>query len=108
MQKTLQAVAAHGGPLRPQTHEPVLRASESNVRAHLKQLHSVVRVPTTNEAPICLIHASFRDFLFDARWCMDAGFCMVKRFLHQQLQQACIAAMETCLECDICGLRKPV
>jgi hypothetical protein len=95
--------------------EPLSAAALSNLLAvdqkvvdvRLRHLHSVFIVPENEYCPIRLLHASFRDFLFDKQRCYDESFWVHEEKAHAAIVDSCLRLMSEKLKQDICDLRKP-
>ncbi|KAH6983425.1 hypothetical protein BKA56DRAFT_482752 [Ilyonectria sp. MPI-CAGE-AT-0026] len=85
----------------------ILGISEDDVDNQLSMLHSVLNVPASVDAPVRLLHLSFRDFLVDPRKRGVNMFWMDEKQLHSQVAVNCLRVMSDCLRNDICGLKNP-
>ena len=78
---------------------------EEEVQARFNTLQSVLSVPKDPDAPVQLLHLSFRDFLVDGSASSD--FWIDELTGHTQLAKDCIECMEQNLKKDICSLSDP-
>ncbi|KAF3219629.1 hypothetical protein TWF106_007052 [Orbilia oligospora] len=96
-----------------------LAISERKVAGRLRQLHSVLEVPkpssrsatqTNINAPIRILHLSFRDFL-SGESLRDSvefrDFQIDEKEAHRNIYRKCIEFMSEHLKKDICNLRVP-
>jgi hypothetical protein len=72
---------------------------------HLNHLHSVISVPESSEAPVRILHLSFRDVLLDPDK-KGTPFWVDQQARHSVLARRCLELVCT-LERDICGLQDP-
>jgi NACHT domain len=77
------------------------------ILAVLRNLHSVLDVPESQDRSIQLVHPSFRDFLLDKARCIEPKFCIDQKPLHKDICLSCIRLMSDHLEKDICKLKHP-
>ncbi|KAF5864248.1 hypothetical protein ETB97_008245 [Aspergillus alliaceus] len=78
---------------------------KTKVQGRLSSLQSVVSVPKDSNAPIQLLHLSFREFLVD-RSASDK-FWINEPAGHTQLAKDCVWCMDRELQRDICRLSHP-
>ncbi|EAQ93689.1 hypothetical protein CHGG_01924 [Chaetomium globosum CBS 148.51] len=78
-----------------------------NVHALLNSLHSVLDIPSVDDAPVRLFHLSFRDFLVDPAKRTKNEFWIDEAEYHKTLTERCIQLMDQCLGQDICCLKVP-
>ena len=103
----LGAIAALIQPLPIIALARLLGVREGDIHQRLNRLHSVVSISTSPETPVRLLHASFRDFLFDRNRCHNAEFYINPQEAHRRLLWHCIKVMEAALRPDICNLQRP-
>ena len=87
----------------------LLSRSQIDVDSKLRQLHSVLNIPTDSDAAVKLLHLSFRDFLTDHENREANPFWVDERETHARLADRCLELLlsEGVLERDMCGLRWP-
>ncbi|KAJ5716464.1 hypothetical protein N7493_008375 [Penicillium malachiteum] len=71
---------------------------ENKIINHLKRFHSVLSVPADLEAPVRILHLSFRDFLIHS----ECEFRIDEKNTHQQIALNCLRIMNTRLRHNIC------
>jgi len=76
----------------------------SGISTALRSLHSLLLVPTSEDAPIRVFHKSFPDFLMDKGRCTDHQFFIDPPIHHAELLFSCLNVMEKSLKKNICGL----
>jgi len=76
----------------------------SNISTTLRSLHSVLLVPKSKTAPICIFHKSFPDFLTDPERCADHRFFIDPGIHHREILLSCFNVMKGVLERNICKL----
>ena len=103
----LGALVAVREPLAAATSQALREVKDEDVRWRLNRLHSVIRVPQNDDSPLRLSHVAFRDFLLDARRCMDTRFVLDSQQDHRRLFQNCMKVLRTCLRRDICDFGHP-
>lgn len=77
------------------------------INLRLRHLHSVLNIPKEEEAPVRLLHPSFRDFLLDEKRCLDLTLRVDERQRHKALAESCLRLMSSKLKRDICVMRAP-
>ncbi|KAF2397937.1 hypothetical protein EJ06DRAFT_498328 [Trichodelitschia bisporula] len=90
--------------------EPLSTASLSNflgveeraIRITLQTLHSVIRIPEDQNAPVRLFHLSFRDFLVEP---CAKDFWVNEQETHGELAGKCLELMSRSLKEDICNIQ---
>ena len=70
----------------------------------LRSLHSLLLVPTSEVAPVCIFHKSFPDFLMDQGRCKDSRFFIDPSTHHMEILLSCLNLMKARLKKNICGL----
>lgn len=75
------------------------------VDATLDELHSVLSIPQLAEAPVRLLHLSFRDFLVDPEKQGQNPFWIDEPQSHAKIADYCLQIMKKFLRQDMCGLR---
>jgi hypothetical protein len=87
----------------------LLRVRQTQVQHQLKGLHSVLYVPDTRDAPIRLLHLSFREFLVDPQKEGQSQFWVDERSTHNKLASRCLELMsgQGGLRQDMCSLVGP-
>jgi hypothetical protein len=87
----------------------LLQVPQKHVKYRLDFLHSVLRVPDSEEAPVRLLHLSFREFLVDPQKQGKNPFWVDERDTHKKLASYCIRLMSepSGLHRDMCGLLTP-
>ncbi|KAH7183439.1 uncharacterized protein B0J16DRAFT_307708 [Fusarium flagelliforme] len=79
----------------------------NKVTTRLSALHSVLDVPDTLDAPVRLLHLSFRDYLV----CLEnkelVEFLVDEGHTHEGLAKHCLRIMSGSLRRNICGLSFP-
>lgn len=76
------------------------------VADRLDLLHSVLRIPQSEHAPIRLLHLSFRDFLLDPDKREANLFWINEKESHKSIATNCLRVMAQLRE-DICHLKDP-
>jgi hypothetical protein len=66
----------------------------------LNKLHSVLRVPQNAEAPVRILHLSFRDFLVNTK----STFHVDEKATHRKIALHCLRVMNNGLKRNICDL----
>ncbi|EXL66214.1 hypothetical protein FOPG_17596 [Fusarium oxysporum f. sp. conglutinans race 2 54008] len=79
----------------------------SKVTTRLSALHSVLDIPDTLDAPVRLLHLSFRDYLLGLEKRELVEFQVDERYTHQSLAKHCLRVMRGALRNNICGLSFP-
>ena len=77
------------------------------INLRLRHLHSLLNIPKDQEAPVRLLHPSFRDFLLDEQRCLDQTLWVDERQRHKALAECCIQLMSSKLQRDICKQQAP-
>ena len=85
----------------------LLNVNISKVTTRLSALHSVLDVPNTLDAPVRLLHLSFREYLVGLEDSELAEFQVDERQTHQSLGKHCLRIMSGGLRRNICGLSFP-
>ncbi|KAK3346887.1 hypothetical protein B0T25DRAFT_462128 [Lasiosphaeria hispida] len=94
-------------PLSVRSLARLLDVEPEDVNALLNSLHSVLDIPSVDDAPVRLFHLSFRDFLVDPAKRTKNDFWIDEAKYHKTLAERCIQLMGQCLKQDICGLKVP-
>lgn len=81
---------------------------KADIDNRLDRLHSVLDVPSDANAPVRLLHLSFRDFLVDGER-KTHQFWVDERATHEKLATNCLTLLSENqrLREDICGLKMP-
>ena len=72
----------------------------------LDSLHSVLSIPSSPNAPVRLLHLSFRDFLVDREKCGKSPFWIDEEQAHKEIAANCLRIMDR-LKQDICSIKSP-
>ncbi|KAL3954467.1 hypothetical protein ACCO45_010030 [Purpureocillium lilacinum] len=84
----------------------ILDISKQDIEDKLDMLHSVLSVPETTEAPVRLLHLSFRDFLVDPSQRTEHPFWIDEKETHREMSAHCLRVLE-CLRQDMCDIEAP-
>ncbi|KAJ5902836.1 hypothetical protein N7495_003364 [Penicillium taxi] len=87
-------------PLSVTTLKQLTRIPEKKITDRLKKFHSVLHVPADLEAPVRILHLSFRDFLTHT----EGDFRIDEENTHRQITSDCLRVMNTQLRNNICDL----
>ncbi|KAJ6201907.1 vegetative incompatibility protein HET-E-1 [Bipolaris maydis] len=87
----------------------LLQVPQEEIQCRLDPLHSVLSVPNNKDAPIRLLHLSFREFLLDPKKQGESPFWVDEKMTHQKLASRCLELMSGSggLHQDMCGLPGP-
>ncbi|KAK0645495.1 hypothetical protein B0T16DRAFT_428600 [Cercophora newfieldiana] len=94
-------------PLSVRSLARLLDVEPEDVHALLNSLHSVLDIPSVDDAPVRLFHLSFRDFLVDPAKRTMNEFWIDEAKYHKTLAERCIQVMEQQLKRDVCDLKEP-
>ena len=84
----------------------LLSISIDDIQNQVRNLHSVLSIPSHIDSPIRTFHLSFHDFLVDPSKKDINEFWIDKQATHKELAAQCIQLLST-LKRDICSLQKP-
>jgi hypothetical protein len=103
------AIVILADPLSTVSLANLLDTPKEDVDGRLDSLHSVLSVPTNEDAPIRLLHLSFRDFLLDPQKRGKSPFWIDEREAHERIANKCLQLMSKpkCLTENICNLQSP-
>lgn len=87
----------------------LLQLPLEDIQCRLDSLHSVLSVPNNKDAPVRLLHLSFREFLINPYKRGKSPFWIDERRTHQKLVSRCLERMSgsSGLRQNICGLSGP-
>jgi hypothetical protein len=87
----------------------LLNIAQEDVNGRLDLLHSVLSIPTNEDAPVRLLHLSFRDFLLDPQKRGKSPFWVDERKTHERIASKCLEVMSRprCLKENLCSLQWP-
>ncbi|KAM0168541.1 hypothetical protein ACHAPF_010881 [Botrytis cinerea] len=96
-------------PLSIRTLSNLLDVEEVYVNKQLELLHSVLHIPSKADAPVKILHLSFRDFLLDKEEKTPSRFHVDEAESHRRIAIKCIQVMSMsgCLKKDLCDVAKP-
>ena len=99
-------------PLSTSSLAGLLQIPQQQIRLRLDCLHSVLDIPSLDEhdAPVRLLHLSFREFLVDPRKQGKSLFWVDEKVAHKRLLSHCLKLMSSPdggLRQDICNLSRP-
>ncbi|KAH9888061.1 hypothetical protein C8Q73DRAFT_794488 [Cubamyces lactineus] len=89
--------------LSPGALEALLHLTSGTVRRTLRQTHSIIIVPPTDEEVIRVIHRSFADFITDASRCVEADFRVNPPIQHTVIAKHCLQTL-LLLQRNICRI----
>jgi hypothetical protein len=103
------AIVILADPLSTGSLANLLDIPEEDVDGRLDSLHSVLSIPTNKDAPVRLLHLSFRDFLLDPQKRGKSPFWVDERETHERIANKCLQLMSKpkCLSENICHLQTP-
>jgi hypothetical protein len=86
-----------------------LKVPQEEVTCQLDALHSVLRVPSSQDVPVRLLHLSFRDFLIDPQRQGKSQFWVDAKDAHMSLASYCLELMSgpNGLRQNVCNLSGP-
>jgi hypothetical protein len=87
----------------------LLGISKRTIGHRLSMLHSVLNIPSDMDAPVKLLHLSFRDFLVDPVKRDTNPFWVDEKMAHEHLASKCLNLLSerNYLKKDICNLGAP-
>ncbi|PYH91216.1 hypothetical protein BO71DRAFT_433082 [Aspergillus ellipticus CBS 707.79] len=85
----------------------LLHIDLNETKRTIRDLHSVLVIPQSHDAPIDTFHLSFHDFLVDKRRCTDESLWIDEKRAHLALYNRCLDRLNNHLSRDICRLRDP-
>ncbi|KAH7001068.1 hypothetical protein EDB80DRAFT_810279 [Ilyonectria destructans] len=103
----LGAIVLVAIPLSAAVLADLLDIERDDVDNHVKSLHAVLNVPTTDRAPVEIIHKSFADFLLRDRQKDTNALWVDAPETHAMLARGCIKRMCKGLCKNICKLDHP-
>lgn len=78
----------------------LLRVPKKDISNLLNSLHSVLSVPNDTNAPVRILHLSFRDYLLNT----TSAFHVDDKKTHQRIASCCLCVLNTNLTQNICSL----
>ncbi|KAJ6024792.1 hypothetical protein N7540_005589 [Penicillium herquei] len=87
-------------PLSVITIEKLTGTPKNKIINRLKRFHSVLQIPADPEAPVRILHLSFRDFLLYT----EGDFRINEQNTHREIALSCLRVMDTQLRHNICDL----
>ncbi|EMD58222.1 hypothetical protein COCSADRAFT_351273 [Bipolaris sorokiniana ND90Pr] len=105
-QEVVGSIVVLESPLAAISLARLLQVSQEEIQCRLDSLHSVLSVPNKKDAPIRLLHLSFREFLVDPQKQEKSPFWVDDKRTHQKLASCCLKLMSGSggLHQDMCGL----
>jgi hypothetical protein len=96
-------------PLSVSSLASLLDIPKAVISRRLVSLHSVLSVPESIDAPVRLLHLSFRDFLVDSAKQDSNPFWVHEETTHEMIAIKCVRLLSSNdhLKQDICGLENP-
>ncbi|KID71021.1 P-loop NTPase, partial [Metarhizium hybridum] len=94
-------------PLSVLSLERILCIPKRSIEHQLDGLYSVLSVPKVSDAPVRLLHLSFRDFLLDPDKKDDNPFWVNESTAHDTMASNCFRLMDDSLRKNICNLEDP-
>ena len=93
-------------PLSRKTLSNLLRncGTTSDISVTLRFLHSLLKIPESEDEPIRVFHKSLPDFLTDRTRCKDDRFFIDPAVHHQDILFSCLGLMKKRLKKNICDL----
>jgi hypothetical protein len=87
----------------------LLQVPQEEIQCRLDSLHSVLSVPSNKDAPVRLLHLSFREFLIDPQKQGKSVFWVDEKSTHQKLASRCLELLSgsSGLRQNVCGLSGP-
>ena len=103
------AIVLLADPLSALSLSRLLGLSLRDISIRLKRLNSVLDIPAAADAPIRLLHLSFRDFLVDVKSNDTNKFRIDETLTHNYLSKQCLRRLVRpgALRQDLLGLGKP-
>lgn len=83
----------------------LLETPKEKILQTLRNLHSVLDVPESEDGSIRLLHPSFRDFLLSTERCLNPLFLINERQVHHNLFIHCLSVLSGHLQRDMCHLQ---
>ncbi|EON69685.1 hypothetical protein W97_08945 [Coniosporium apollinis CBS 100218] len=85
----------------------LLNIPEEDVNCSLDSLHSVLSIPTNRDAPVRLLHLSFRDFLLDPQKRGKSPFWIDEAKTHERIASKCLQLLSrpNCLKENVAESR---
>ncbi|EJP61379.1 WD40 repeat-like domain-containing protein [Beauveria bassiana ARSEF 2860] len=103
--KVVGSIVLLARPLSTSTLAKILDVPRDDVDSRLALLHSVLSIPHSAEAPVRLLHLSFRDFLLDPDE-PTMPFRVFEKQTHEDLATECLRILR-CLKQDLCHIGAP-
>ncbi|KAK3386495.1 hypothetical protein B0H63DRAFT_411602, partial [Podospora didyma] len=85
----------------------LLNIPPASIYGTLNHLHSVLDIPSDEDAAVRLFHLSFRDFLVDPTKGTTNDFWIDEIRYHKKLADRCVQILNQYLKRDICNLQTP-
>ena len=87
----------------------LLGIPKDDISCRLDSLHSVLNIPNSEDAPVRLLHLSFREFLVDPQKQGKSPFWVDKKETHERLASQCLKLMSSPkgLRQNMCNLLIP-
>jgi hypothetical protein len=103
------AIVILADPLSTVSLASLLDIPKEDVDGRIDSLHSVLSIPTNEDAPVRLLHLSFRDFLLDPQKRGKSPFWVDEREMHERIANKCLQLMSRpkYLSENICNLPTP-
>lgn len=91
-------------PLSVSTLSRLLDIPKDDISNRLDSLHSVLSIPNDLDAPVRLLHLSFRDWLLDPKKKWKSPFWVDEIEVNRKIVVRCLAIMQGGLQKNICNL----
>lgn len=100
-QDTVAVIILLATPLSIDSLERLLDMRRNTINNILEVLHSVINVPGVADAPVRILHLSFRDYLLST----TSVFHVNESETHWKIASHCLRIMNNCLRLNICSLQ---
>ncbi|KAF5597373.1 heterokaryon incompatibility protein het-E-1 [Fusarium pseudoanthophilum] len=101
------AIVTLATPLAVSSLSLLLNISATKIDMKIKVLQSVLDVPKNPEAPVRILHLSFRDYLVDPDLQGTTDFWVDEKAMHRRLASRCLFIMDSMLRKNLCRLPFP-
>ncbi|CAN9182844.1 unnamed protein product [Alternaria alternata] len=87
----------------------LLQVPQEEIQCQLDSLHSVLSIPDSKDAPVRILHLSFREFLVDPKKQGTSPFWVDEKSTYKKLASRCLELMSrpSGLHQDMCSLSEP-